>query len=234
MLISSPDVLDQFAPPAQQTSPPPQPTSAGASTSSHPVDADKVQTNEFAAEFAQQMESLLKELGMESRASSGATDEATEQKQLATAWETMLVEGMDGMSGPSNARTPAHASSPGPKEDNFQSRIRSTMNKLKESESGLKTSDSSASGSGETWESLLSQLQGLGDLPGDGAESEEQLQGVLEAMMGPLMSKDVLYEPLKELHDKVSMHFLHLASLTRSVNRLVPRVPHRARQYHIA
>ena len=40
-----------------------------------------------------------------------------------------------------------------------------------------------------------------GDLDGD--ESEEQLKGILESMMSQLLSKEVLYEPLKELHDKV-------------------------------
>lgn len=198
------------------------------------MDADEALTDDLAVEFAKEMESLLKGLGIESRAGSEGTDGTTEQERLAAAWEAMLVEGMDAMPGSSSARTPADTVSPGPKEDDFQSRIRSTMHKLKESESGLKSSDSSASGGGETFESLLSQLQGLGDISGDGAESEEQLQGVLEAMMGQLMSKDVLCEPLKELHDKVSAHVPHLTSLTRTVNRLVPRVSHRAQQHHIA
>ncbi|KAG2137421.1 Pex19-domain-containing protein [Suillus bovinus] len=42
-------------------------------------------------------------------------------------------------------------------------------------------------------ETLLSQF---------GLEDEEDMQGVLETMMGQLMGKDVLYEPLKELSDK--------------------------------
>jgi len=37
-----------------------------------------------------------------------------------------------------------------------------------------------------------------------GPEDEEMLQEFLESMMGQLMSKEVLYEPLKELTDKVS------------------------------
>ena len=37
---------------------------------------------------------------------------------------------------------------------------------------------------------------------GDG-EAEEGLQGLLETMMSQLMSKEVLYEPLKEMHEKV-------------------------------
>ncbi|KAG2364950.1 Pex19 protein [Suillus spraguei] len=64
----------------------------------------------------------------------------------------------------------------------FQSRIQNTMNKLKESDS-------------DPLEALLSQL---------GGEGEEEMQGVLEAMMGQLMGKDVLYEPLKELSDKAN------------------------------
>ena len=35
-----------------------------------------------------------------------------------------------------------------------------------------------------------------------GGESEEELQGILETMMTQLMSKEVLYEPIKELHEK--------------------------------
>lgn len=42
----------------------------------------------------------------------------------------------------------------------------------------------------------------LATLGEGGGESEEELQGLLETMMTQLMSKDVLYEPLKELHEK--------------------------------
>ena len=38
----------------------------------------------------------------------------------------------------------------------------------------------------------------------DGSDNDEELQGMLEAMMQQLMSKEILYEPLKELNDKVS------------------------------
>ena len=34
-------------------------------------------------------------------------------------------------------------------------------------------------------------------------EGGKDVQGVLESLMGQLMSKEVLYEPLKELHQKV-------------------------------
>ena len=48
-------------------------------------------------------------------------------------------------------------------------------------------------------EALLSSLNNIG---ADG-EDEEGLQGILETMMSQLISKEVLYEPLKEMHEKV-------------------------------
>jgi len=178
------DVLDQFSPPAQPAPAPPQPVADGA---------------EFEAKLAEGMESLFRDLALESGARS-------ERERLAAAWEAMLVEGMDGASEPS-------ASSPGPSDADFQSRIRSTMSRLRESESGLQPP---ASGDGDTIQSLLSQL---GDLSGAGGENTEQLQGALEAMMGQLMSRDVLYEPLKELHDKFPEYLSKNASTLSSEDR---------------
>ncbi|KIJ58172.1 hypothetical protein HYDPIDRAFT_119857 [Hydnomerulius pinastri MD-312] len=214
------DVLDQFSspPPSQQkpTPPPPQPNGPNSSKSPQPPlgGASDELAADFTAELAREMESLFKGLGLDPQAASAATDhkdgdqnetpeqQAERERAFAAAWEAMLIEGMDGMIDPSKIEgSSASSPSPKPKEkDDFQSRIRSTMNKLKESESDLKTSEPSPGGA-DTLESLLSQFEGLGDL-GGGAESEEDLQGVLEAMMGQLMGKEVLYEPLKELSDK--------------------------------
>ncbi|KAH7890607.1 Pex19 protein [Phlebopus sp. FC_14] len=153
------------------------------------------------------MESLLKELQASSPDQKGGDkDEGDQQRALAAAWEAMLVESMNGMMDPAS-KADAPASSPPPKakdNDTFQSRIRSTVNKLKESESGLNTSDFGATGSEDSLEALLSKLGSGADAP----ESEEELQGVLEAMMGQLMSKEVLYEPLKELSEKFPGYIL--------------------------
>ncbi|KAG2095880.1 Pex19 protein family-domain-containing protein [Suillus discolor] len=125
-------------------------------------------------------------------------DETAEQREerermRAAAWEAMLIEGMDGAIDPSLTQGAPIAPKTG-ENDDFQSRIRNTMNKLKESESGLKSSDPSSSAtSADSLEALLSQF---------GDDDEEEMQGVLEAMIGQLMGKDVLYEPLKELSDK--------------------------------
>ncbi|KAJ8596672.1 Pex19 protein [Rhizopogon salebrosus TDB-379] len=148
------------------------------------------------------MESLWRDIAQHGlNEDSGKENESSDQKEerersLAAAWEAMLIEGLDGSTqqGASGAST---APKPGEKDD-FQSRIRNTMNKLKESESGLKSSDASSStASADPLEALLSQFGDLGE-----GEGEDELQGVLEAMMGQLMGKDVLYEPLKELSDK--------------------------------
>ncbi|KAF7970149.1 hypothetical protein HWV62_24930 [Athelia sp. TMB] len=145
------------------------------------------------------------------------------------AWEAMLVEGMDGMApgaGGSSSAVPGATEFPGvgsskPKDaagkpKDFQAGIRAAVDKLKESESALKDSSSGSATPGGTdpLEALLSQLagslgvdpaslgEGLGAGLGDGEAGEEDLAGMLEQMMGSLMSKDVLYEPLKELSEK--------------------------------
>lgn len=49
----------------------------------------------------------------------------------------------------------------------------------------------------------MSQLGDMGDL-GDLGDGED-VQGLLENMMSQLLSKELLYEPLKELDEKVGM-----------------------------
>jgi len=69
------------------------------------------------------------------------------------------------------------------------------MDKMKEGQSSLKSSDG---GDDPDLEALMSSL---GNMGGEG-DTEEGLQGFLETMMSQLMSKEVLYEPLKEMHEK--------------------------------
>ena len=61
----------------------------------------------------------------------------------------------------------------------------------------VQADEASASGAG-SFEEMFARLA---DMPAQ--ESEEEMKSMLETMMSSLMSKDVLYEPLKELHDKV-------------------------------
>jgi peroxin-19 len=206
------DVLDQFTPskvPASSSSQPSTSTSTSSPAVNVPTSSQASKQKpsssnadfgaDFAKSLAEEMESLWRGIAQEEvNGGLNDEDETSEQREerertLAAAWEAMLIEGMDGSTDPSLTQGAPIASKTGEKDD-FKSRIRNTMNKLKESESGLKSSDpSSAATSTDPLEALLSQL---------GGEDEEEMQGVLEAMMGQLMGKDVLYEPLKELSDK--------------------------------
>ncbi|KAG1731749.1 Pex19-domain-containing protein [Suillus lakei] len=200
------DVLNEFTPKAPSLS---QPLSTSSPAVNEPTSSQAPKQKpsssnvdfgaDFAKELAEGMESLWRGIAQQGVSEgAGNEDETSEQgeereRALAAAWEAMLIEGMDGSIDPSPTQEAPIAPKTGEKDD-FQSRIRNTMNKLKESESGLKSSDASSSAtSTDPLEALLSQF---------GGEDEEEMQGVLEAMMGQLMGKDVLYEPLKELSDK--------------------------------
>jgi len=219
------DVLDQFTPATDPTSSLSASSSAVNESTSSKASQPKPSTSDvdieadFAKELAEGMESLWRDIAKQGlNEGSGGETETSEhmeerERSLAAAWEAMLIEGMDGSDAPT---------APKAGEKDFQSRIRNTMNKLKESESGLKSSDpSSSSASADPLEALLSQFGDLGD-----GEGEEELQGVLEAMMGQLMGKDILYEPLKELSDKVCL-CLNIANalILSFMASAVPRLP---------
>ncbi|KAJ6600785.1 Pex19 protein family-domain-containing protein [Mycena sp. CBHHK59/15] len=212
------DVLDQFAtatPDAITSPPPPPPTATTTTTFTRPrtntrVDAppvsapgglgligvaeadDDTLATDFAAELAKGMESLMREIAPgPSNAGGGNADDAA----LKAASEAMLVEGMDG----GVAKEPG----PAPPVDDFQRKIQQAMGKLREGESTLKDAAAPGGPAPDSLEALLAQLNDLGagadgDLPADDAE----LAGFLENMMGELMSKEVLHEPLTELADK--------------------------------
>ncbi|EIN05462.1 Pex19 protein, partial [Punctularia strigosozonata HHB-11173 SS5] len=155
--------------------------------------------SDFARAFAKEMESFMKDLGGQHPGATGVAGTGqegggessdVEKERLMAAWEAMLVEGMNGMSeGAPTGTVPA--------EDNdFQKTIRETMDKMKQSEEALKEADNAPPP--DSLEALLAQLK----LDGENGETEEDFQSILESMMTQLMSKDVLYEPLKELHDK--------------------------------
>jgi len=172
-------------------------------------------SDDFAKELAEGMAALMREIAAESgekpEENLTGTDTPSKQEQLEReasfrkAWEDMLVESMNGAMDTVDfgqnekgkvAAQPGELD--GPKadvpDDDFQASIRKAMEKLKESDSALHAD--SASGAADPLESLLSKF-------GDGGEgTEEELQGILESMMTQLMSKEVLYEPLKELNDK--------------------------------
>ncbi|KWU44270.1 Pex19-domain-containing protein [Rhodotorula sp. JG-1b] len=131
------------------------------------------------------------------------------------------------------ATTSASSTSPPPPQPpaNFQDAIAASMSKLRDSSTTANASRAAASSSGEGgggggdsagMAAMLAQLAGMpgGGLPGlEGLDSDEGLQGMLDDMMKQLMSREMLYEPLKELADKypayLSAHGASLATADR-------------------
>ncbi|KAI0691483.1 Pex19 protein [Cytidiella melzeri] len=167
---------------------------------------------DFARELAEGMAALMREIAAEAgdkpeenitgTKTPASKDELEREANFRKAWENMLVDGMNGaldiddfgVTGKGKAPAkPGEGSKAEVPEDSFQASIRKAMDKLKESDSSLQTD---AASGGDPLDTLLSQL-GEG-----GEETEEQIQGLLESMMAQLMSKEVLYEPLKELNEK--------------------------------
>lgn len=217
------DVLTQFSKP-----PPPQPSKpAAAATASNkpfgpepPPNMPELDDDEFAAEFARGMEAMMKELVSGGVGTEGKPVTDPQEKEMREAFEKMLVEDLETgpnafgdsfpefkpaekVAGTSREAGPSTAStSTGQAEDPFQKSIREAMERLKNSENSSKAD---AANSNDPLQALLSQLGDMGDM-GDLGDTED-VQGLLENMMSQLLSKDLLYEPLKELDEKFPGYF---------------------------
>ncbi|KAL5532238.1 PEX19 [Sanghuangporus sanghuang] len=215
------DIVEQFhprkhastsnAPPQSTSNPSNAPSSSRSESELEPVplgsrDGPNGPASQLPGNLAKQltegMESLMRELA---EAHHGPPNE--EERKRREAWEKTLIDGMDNvgtdelLDRSSRAKPSELPGSTSEKTvDEFQSSILQAMEKLKDSDSTLHTDASSAAAaSDDPLEALLSQLSSGLDESG---EDNGDLQDMLETMMQQLMSKEVLYEPLKELHDK--------------------------------
>ena len=72
----------------------------------------------------------------------GSADGPVDEEAMKKAWEDMLVNGMNGlMSDPESSLGKEASGSTSGGKDDFQSKIRQTMNKMKEGESNLQVRD---------------------------------------------------------------------------------------------
>jgi len=86
----------------------------------------------------------------------------------------------------------------------FSETISRTMERMQESESAADKARDEAELQSETdvfLAEMLKQLDSAGG--GEGVGGEEGMAKLLEGMMEQLMSKDILYEPMKDLQEKV-------------------------------
>lgn len=153
-------------------------------------------------------------------------DEMKAAKEMRDNWEKMIIEDLEAgergnslptSSGPSGSTKSQSTSKEksnidsASDEDPFQKAIRQAMDKLKSSDDALKA-DSQNLSQDDTLDNLLSSLRDL-NLEG---EDGEGLESMLENMMSQLMSKEILYDPLKELDTKYPEYLAkHRSSLPK-------------------
>lgn len=125
--------------------------------------SDLIRGLEKSPEMQQQLDSLMKELGV---------DAASEPQHEA----------------PSSSAA----------EDSFQDTIRRTMERIQESGEQAGAA-ATTEGTDDILAQMLREIQS-GDL--GGPDSEEGFSKMLLGMMEQLTNKEILYEPMKELHDK--------------------------------
>lgn len=233
------DVLDDFeqpsAPPAQSEAPAP----SGAAPSDQAAEASPAAedplSDEFVEELTKNMESFMAQLGQRmseaqdvppppaDHQASGASDAESgaaggvppAEDELMKQFEKMLSGNLsqwesDAPSGAPTAPAPADAQG----EKSFQEAVQATMAKLKQSNahaSHKSTSDASnpLHPLGLGADSDLTQiLEALSKAGGEGGEMPD-LSQMLTQMMEDLMNKEILYEPLKDLHQRVRAKHSH-------------------------
>jgi len=114
-----------------------------------------------------------------------------------TSAESALASGAAAASSPPPAG--GSSSTPAAGDASFQETIRKTMERM-QSSGEQATAAATAEGSDDFMAELLKQMQSGGGLDGEG--NEEEFSKMLLGMMEQLTNKEILYEPMRELHDK--------------------------------
>jgi peroxin-19 len=136
----------------------------------------------FQPEMQSQFESMLKELG-----GSLPLEEAAAAKAPSS---------REGLKASPSANKSAPSSAP---EESFQETIKKTMERMQASGEQA-TAAASADDSEDFLAELMKQMQSGAGLEGEGGE--EDFSKMLLGIMEQLTNKEILYEPMKELHDK--------------------------------
>ncbi|CAE6448219.1 unnamed protein product [Rhizoctonia solani] len=195
------DLLDQFTP-APAVVPPSASEPIPPSAATKETSADEL-PEDFEAALMREMEAMM--CGESADAAStnpGAND-------LASAWQKMLIGDLEGTNSQEdmsdlfknlgiNSDPNEDAEANANADTAFQRTVRQAMDKLKSSDESARAS---GSGNEDDFADLLKQLSDGGD------GNEDGLQGMIENMMGQLMGKEILYEPLVEMNDKFPGYF---------------------------
>ena len=140
-------------------------------------------------EMRQQMEAMMKEL-------TAAGETFLQEDANAT---TSTSKGFDpSIPAAAVANSNSASSATGP-EEGFQETIRRTMERMQASSTSVAAATATTASDGDD---ILAQM--LKEMQGSGLEGagEEDFSKMLMGMMEQLTNKEILYEPIKELHDK--------------------------------
>lgn len=158
-------------------------------------------------EMQKQFEDLVKELG-EGVTAVGAepisTTGTSSTAKGGSSEEDAIAAALSGLQGTTATnQTPAEKSKA---DASFQETIRATMERMNASSaSATEATSSSAAGSDDFLSAMLAEMEKGGGDPSSllgGAGGDEDFSKLLLGMMEQLTNKDILYEPMKELHDK--------------------------------
>ena len=154
-------------------------------------------------DFAKMMEQMLKGSGIAGAGGEEEPDMAALLAAFGMGGEGMLPPGPMGVQGSSTAGAKGKAKDSNAPAATFQDTIAAAMNKMQNTNSTIdqETEDKKAA-AGDPLAAMMAQMAGL-----EGLGGEAGIQGMLDEVMEQLMSRDLLYIPLKELADKVRFSF---------------------------
>ncbi len=154
--------------------------------------ADLLGELESSPEMQKQFEELVKGLGEAAAAGVAGSDAGGTPEAIASAAQAPTA-------GKEKVEKAGSAPAAKASEDSFQEQIRKTMERMQQSSS---TADSAAAaGADDGLAQLLKDME-AGNFPSAEGGGDEDFSKMLLGMMEQLTNKEILYEPMKELHDK--------------------------------
>lgn len=223
-MITRLDMLDEFSTVKLDTKQPADAPAAPAAVAAPAADAsakaegainpEDMTEEDFAKQLQAGMANLLGELENSVRAIPRQSSRTTlflpmltqlitpRQPEMKAEFESMF-KGMaaatdGGAAAASGAAGGADGAVPAAGDESFQDTIRRTMERMQSS--GDQATAAAASGGSDDFMSELLKQMASGGAGGEGGE--EEFSKMLMGMMEQLTNKEILYEPMKELHDK--------------------------------
>ncbi|TKX18587.1 peroxisomal membrane protein import receptor PEX19 [Elsinoe australis] len=189
------DVLDEFSATKIEDNKPP---AAETKTAAEAPGGAGAQGDEFAQQLQAGMAELLGSLGQNSEMEAELQNMMRELGEVASK-EGAVEEAAAAPSRPADSSA-STTKSKKPAEDSFQETIRKTMERMQNS--GETASAAAASSSEEDMLAQMLKEMEKGNFPGLDGGNEEDFNKMLMGMMEQLTNKEILYEPMKDLHEK--------------------------------